>query len=241
MFPECFLTGYCVSSREDAGAIALEPSWEGFDHIQSLCQELDVLVVVGYAGWTPDRKIANFAALFEKGQVRRDYQKTHLPELGLDKFVEPGNQLPVFQTRFGTIGMLICFDLRFPESVRTLSLQSADLVVLPTNWPEGAEMSADVICRVRAAENKVFLATCNRVGTENGFTFIGKSKILNPMGAVLAEAEASSARIVAELDFAEARNKRIVTKRGEYEITVFQARRPELYQPLIASNEGRVD
>ena len=235
IFPECYLTGYCVSSVEAAREIAIPRTHTCLKTIQAETDRLNALCVVGFAEIS-NEQLLNTAVLFEPGQVPRFYEKTHLPELGFDKFVKKGESLPVFHTRIGIIGMLICFDLRFPETVRELALQGADLIALPTNWPEGADVSADLVARVRALENKVFIATCNRVGNENGFKFIGKSKIINPMGVVLDEAQDTSNVLIAEIDFEESRNKRIVTKRGEYEITVFDARRPELYVEISKSN-----
>jgi predicted amidohydrolase len=162
----------------------------------------------------------------------RRYVKTHLPELGYDKFVRGGDALPVFDTEFGRVGILICFDLRHPEAARCLALAGADLIVLPTNWPDGAEMAAEHIALVRAAENKVFLATCDRVGTENGTHFIGLSKIIDPYGRVLASAGDSEAIIEADIDLSRARDKRNVIIPGKYEITIEESRRPQLYGNL---------
>jgi 5-aminopentanamidase len=233
VFPECFLTGYCVAHRAAAEAIAIERSSPVLNRIQTEVDRLDVILIVGFAEKNGEL-LVNTAALFEPGLEPRYYEKTHLPELGYDNFVTPGNELPVFETRVGKIGILICFDLRFPEPFRALCLKGADLIALPTNWPEGADVSADLVAKVRAVENKVFLATCNRTGSENGFTFIGKSKIITPMGQILDEAGPEEKILIADLDFSESRNKRIVTRRGEYEITVFDARRPELYGNLVS-------
>lgn len=227
VFPEASLTGYCVDSREDAQRIALADS-EGLDVLKAACDRLDILAVVGYAERDGD-VLYNSATLFEPGQAIRVYRKTHLPFLGLDRFVEAGRELPVFETRWGRIGLLICYDLRPPEATRTLVLQGADLVVLPTNWPEGAETSAEFVAIARAVENRVFIVTCNRVGSENGFRFIGRSKIIHPAGKVLAAAADGEETIAADIDLTEARQKRVVMIPDRYEIDVIGARRPELY------------
>lgn len=240
VFPEAFLTGYCVECAEDAGAIGLDASAQNsaLHRLQQACDRLDMLAVVGYAE-AHEGKLYNAAALIEPGQTRRVYRKCHLPELGLDKFVEAGEgPLEVFETRIGKIGVLICFDMRFPEPTRVLALQGADLVVLPTNWPEGAQVSADYIAVARAAENRIFFATCDRVGEENGFRFIGKSKIIDPTGKILASAGDKEETIIADLDLELARQKRTVAIPGKYETEVFKARRPELYSGLLGDFEG---
>jgi predicted amidohydrolase len=152
--------------------------------------------------------------------------------LGLDRFVKAGAEIPLFETRLGRIGILICYDLRPPEATRVLALAGADVLVLPTNWPEGAETSAEHVSISRAAENRIFVATCNRVGEENGFRFIGRSKIIHPTGRVLAAADGVEETLVADLDLREARQKRTVNIPGKYEIDVMGSRRPELYGGL---------
>lgn len=230
VFPEAFLTGYCVSSETQAREIAIAPNDPSISLIREAVDRLEVGCVVGYAG--REETLYNGAMLFEPGEYPREYRKTHLPFLGYDRFAEPGHQLDVFETRWGKIGVLICFDLRPPEAARTLALKGAEVIVLPTNWPVGAEVSANHVSIARAAENKVFVATCNRVGTENGTTFIGKSRIICTSGQVLAEADGNEQVLVADLDLAEARNKRIVNIPGEYEMEVFATRQPGLYRTI---------
>ncbi len=232
VFPEAFLTGYCVDCMADAERIALPAS--AVSPLQEAADRIGISLVVGFAEAGAEA-IYNSAALIEPGVATRFYRKCHLPDLGLDKFVKPGDDLPVFDTAFGKIGILICFDLRMPEATRVLALRGAELIVLPTNWPEGAETSAEHVCIARAAENRIFMATCNRVGEENGFRFIGCSKIVGPSGKVLAAAGTNEDVITADIDLAEARIKRNVMIPGKYETAVFDARRPELYGEIVRS------
>jgi 5-aminopentanamidase len=230
VFPEAALTGYCVDSVEEARKIAIDADNPApLEELRKLCDRLEIGAVVGFAE-RDGELLYNAAALFEPGQPTRVYRKTHLPLLGFDRFVKPGNELPVWDTRWGKIGVLICFDLRFPEAARTLALNGAELIVLPTNWPEGAEVSAEHVAISRAAENKVFVVACNRVGVENGFRFIGKSKIIHASGRVLAAAEAFEVILVSEMDLAESRLKRTVNIPGKYETDVFSPRRLDLYR-----------
>lgn len=192
-----------------------------------------MMAIAGFAEQGSDGLIYNTAALFQPGGAFF-YRKTHLPKLGLDRFVGRGSELPVFETPHGRIGIAICFDLRPPEVCRVLALQGADLVVLPTNWPSGAAaISPRLIAPVRAVENRIFLATCNRVGEENGFAFIGLSGIYAPSGNVLALAGDGEETLVADLDLVAARDKRAVTIPGVYETEAFASRRPELYGRIV--------
>ena len=186
---------------------------------------------MGYAGINGET-LYNGACLIEPTGKVSEYRKTHLPELGLDRFVSPGDSLPVFDTAIGKIGIAICFDLRPPEAVRCLALKGAEVIVVPTNWPEGAEFTPTHTIASRAHENRVFVAACNRVGVENGFTFIGRSGIWDVTGRVLASAGAGDDVIRADIDLAQAREKRIRTIPGKYETTIFESRRPELYDVI---------
>lgn len=232
VFPEAFLTGYCFASREAALASAIDRSDPSLRQIQETANSLGILTIVGFAERTETDELYNTAAIFDPGQRPNYYRKVHLPELGYDHFAGTGDELRVFETTKGKIGVLICFDLRIPEATRTLALRGAELIALPTNWPTGAEVSADHNTITRAAENRVFLAACNRVGEEEGFSFIGKSKIVSPTGKVLAVAGSGAEVIMADVDLAEARTKRTVTIPGQFEIEVFATRKPELYGPI---------
>jgi 5-aminopentanamidase len=238
IYPEAYLTGYCFDTALGArkGAIAADSA--PLQSIRQAAEHSDIMAIVGFAEVDGD-KLYNSAAIFEPGKEPVIYRKSHLPCLGLDNFVNEGEgPLRVLDTRIGKIGVLICFDMRMPEATRALALQGAQLLVLPTNWPEGAEVTADYIAVARAWENRIFVATCDRVGTENGFKFIGKSKIVDVSGKVLAAAGDSEETIVAELDLTLANQKRIVTIPGRYEVEVFKARRPELYLDLTRDLEG---
>jgi predicted amidohydrolase len=238
VFPECFLTGYCFDSPSDAKTFALPTETHLCGDLTPpsmlaplvlACHEKGAHVVIGFAG-SSGVHLYNGAFLIEpNGQVRQ-YVKTHLPELGLDRFVTPGDDLPVFETSIGRIGILICFDLRPPEPSRVMALKGADVICLPTNWPLGA--TGYLSLGVRTTENRVFFAACNRVGTERGFGFQGRSSIVDPAGRVLASAEDGEAVLVADCDFALARQKRVHVEPSNYDFTIFESRRPELYGVL---------
>ncbi len=235
VFPECCLAGYCIEFEYQRGEIEIEIDSSDFLVIQATVDATGVIAIFGFSEFTGG-EYYNTAALLQPHKEAQFYRKTHLPELGYDRYVTVGRDLPVFETKFGKIGILICFDVRFPEAARILALKGADAIFLPTNWPSGAEISADVLAVARAAENKVYVVTCNRVGTERGFKFIGKSKIIDPMGLILADAGPGEEVITADLDFERSRNKRNVTIPGKHETTVFESRRPELYGPICSQS-----
>lgn len=243
VFPEAFLTGYCVSTAEEAERIAIRVScdrdFEVTDcnddvaRVQAAAVELGIHVVAGFAG-KDGFGLYNGALLVEPDGRMRRYVKTHLPCLGFDQFASPGTALPVFETALGRIGILICYDLRPPEAARVMALREADLIVLPTNWPVRKGTTPAVMCPARAMENKVFFASCNRVGDENGFSFRGESAIYGVGGEVLASAGDAEAVIQAEFDIKEAREKRTVVIPGQFETDAFACRQPGLYSDLTS-------
>jgi predicted amidohydrolase len=129
---------------------------------------------------------------------------------------------------------LICYDLRFPEAARCLALEGADMIALPTNWPQGADASPDFVAQTRAMENRVFLVAVNRAGEERGAVFIGKSQIVDPAGRRLAMADTTDETIItATFDPTLARQKRLVIQPGVFEIDTVGDRRPELYRRIV--------
>ncbi len=116
-------------------------------------------------------------------------------------------------------------------------LKGADLVVLPTNWPPGAEQTADFVINARASENKIYFAAASRVGSERGFDFIGKSKICDVLGNSVEFADhRQETVIVADIDLELARNKRIERVPGKHSIDRRRDRRPDLYGALVAAD-----
>ena len=153
-------------------------------------------------------------------------------------FTSYGDQpFAVHQAGEVRIGMNICYDASFPEASRTLALLGAELIVLPTNWPPGALCTSQCIVNARALENAVYCMAVNRVGTERGVPFIGRSRIVGPNGVTLAESMGDQEEILyAEIDPAVARNKHIVHIPGKHEIDRLADRRPEMYGQLTQSH-----
>jgi len=232
VFPECVIPGYMFDSAEEALPFAEEipgPSTEAFERE---CRRLGVHAIAGLIEREGDT-LYNAAILVGPEGLIGSYRKTHLPFLGVDRFVTPGDELKVFDTVLGRIGLIICYDLRFPEVTRTLALHGADLVALPTNFPMAAKVQTEVITLGRAAENRIYLLCANRVGKERTGEFCGWSQIVDPYGKRLAEAgETEEALLVAEVDVEKARDKDYVVP-GEYELYLFGHRRPELYGALV--------
>ncbi len=239
VLPECAVPGYMFESLEEGLSYAEEVPGPTTEALTRACERLDAYVVCGMLQRDGDL-LRNAAVLVGPGGLIGTYWKTHLPFLGVDRFVTPGDELPVWDTPLGRIGVEICYDLRFPEVTRTLALEGADIVAHPTNFPVAARVQTELITVARAAENRIFLLTANRVGKERRGEFCGWSQIVDPYGTRLAEAdETGEALLVADVDVEKARDKDYVIP-GEYELYLFGHRRPELYG-LLVEERSRVE
>jgi beta-ureidopropionase len=158
---------------------------------------------------------------------------TDYPDFHEQDYYTPGDTgAPVYRTRFGRIGVAICYDRHFPEYLRALALGGADLVLVPQagtvgEWPAGlfeAEMC------VAAFQNGFFVGLCNRVGLDGRLTFAGASFVATPEGVVIAQAPQGEEHILsADVDLS-------VTGNSHARRLFLQHRRPELYGPWFASS-----
>jgi len=232
VLPECVMSGYMFEDRAEAVSRAVTVNGPELADIARICREGQLHVVVGLLERGHDDDLYNTAVLVDDaGQLIGHYRKTHLPCLGVDRFVDRGTETPpVVATRHGNIGLAICYDLRFPETARSLALAGADIIAQPSTWPSEAAMLAEHFVPVRACENRVFVAVANRADEESGVSFMGRSQIVAPSGRRIAEADGESdCLLTAVVDLGDARDKRIVNVSGEYEVSLFADRRPELY------------
>ena len=233
VFPECTLTGYCYSSLEEALPYAETIPGPSTDTLIEVCRELNVYVVIGLLEVDRD-KYYNAAVLVGAEGVLGKYRKLHLPYLGVDRFLNHGDlPLKIYETNVGRIGMGICYDVNFPELSRILAIMGADVVVLPTNWPEGIEFIPELVVPTRAIENNVFHVAINRVGEERGFKFFGGSRIVHFLGIPLADGKKNEEDILyADIEPLLARKKHIVPRPGEFEVHLINDRRPEFYATI---------
>lgn len=237
VFPECALTGYGFRSRDEAVPFAEAADGPSARLVAGACRDLGVHAVFGFLEADGPR-LFNACALVGPGGVAATYRKVHLPFLGVDKFVDPGDRPFAVHDAGGLrVGMHICSDGSFPEVARVMTLLGADLLVLPTNWPTHSECAAEHMVATRAMENVVYVMAVNRVGEERGFRFIGRSSVAGPGGEILAFAGADSQEILyADVDPARARRKKQVRVPGEHEINRIADRRPRFYAPLVEPN-----
>jgi predicted amidohydrolase len=236
VLPETVLNGYMFEDPAAVRRSALDLDGPELRTIGEACREVGIVAVVGLLE-AADEVVYNTAALVGPDGLIGSYRKQHLPCLGVDRFVTPGPTAApaVFETPFGRVGLAICYDIRFPESARCLALAGADIIAQPSVWPDTVDIIANHMVRVRAAENHVFLVAVTRGDSEAGIQFRGNSQIIDPRGDVLAWAEQGDALLIADVDLSRSAQKRIVVRPGEYEVSLFQDRRPESYARITSS------
>ncbi|HUY14587.1 MAG TPA: carbon-nitrogen hydrolase family protein [Terriglobia bacterium] len=236
VFPECALSGYCFTSKDEALPEAEPVPGPSTERIAAAAKRLDCTAVVGLLERVGDR-IYNAAAVITPQGILGTHRKVHLLCLGIDRFDELGDKpFPVFQTPAGKVGINICYDCSFPESGRMVKLKGGQILAIPTNWPWGSD-SWQHTPKVRATENHLVVIAADRVGEERGFRFSGHSQIIDFSGEVLAEAgETESTIVFGEVDLAAVDNNRVVRVPGQWEFNRIAARRPEMYREITEAS-----
>jgi 5-aminopentanamidase len=215
VLPELASSGYVFSSRAEARSLAEPPDGETVSLWARLSAEHGVVIVGGFCE-ADGEDVRNSAALVADGTLRQVYRKAHLWDRERLWFT-PGDQEPVVTpTRFGRISVMICYDLEFPEWARLPALDGAQLLCAPVNWPlaprpEGERPAEFVRVQADAGVNRMFVAACDRAGTERGVDWVSGSLIADPDGWPLACAELGGGpvTIMAECALGEALDKRV--------------------------------
>ncbi len=197
---------------------------------QAVAREHGVVVVLNLFERTADGRTWDSSPVIDAdGALLGTTRMVHITEyehFHEQGYYAPGDTgAPVYDTRAGRIGVAICYDRHYPEYMRALALQGADLVVVPQagsvgEWPEGLY---EAELQVAAFQNGYFTALCNRVGPEEHLTFAGESFVCGPDGRVLARAgTGTDETLVCDLDLGEA-------ARSHARQLFLRDRRPELY------------
>ncbi|WP_019121159.1 nitrilase family protein [Brevibacillus massiliensis] len=243
VFPELATTGYVFHDRKEAFAHAqpaqggeIVSTWEDF------CRQKNIYLS-GSLVERDGENLYNTAVLIGPNGYIGKYRKTHLWDR--DKlFFTPGNLgFPVFETELGRIGMLICWDVWFPETFRILAVQGADLICTLNNWVYTPGPLFDEIGRCMpvyhsmsaAQANGVYIAAANRVGTERDAKFLGNSVIVGPNGWPIEIADSEQETMLsAEIDLANSRRKHWTSLND-----ILTDRRKDLYDELVGYRQGQ--
>jgi len=223
VLPELFSTGYNFIDRGELASLAEPTGGPTMEAVAAFCRKRRCHAVYGFAEAAGD--IYNSAALISPAGPAGIYRKVHLYDRENVLFAPGDLGFPVFDTAFGKLGIMICFDWIYPESARTLMLQGAQVIAQPANLV--LSYCPDALL-TRSIENRVFIALADRVGTEDRggrpLSFIGKSEIVSPAAEVLQRLGNEAGIAVAAIDPREAENKKV----NEFN-DIVKGRRPKAY------------
>lgn len=199
--PEMALTGYAIGP-ERVAALAQPCDGPLARAVAAVAQRHGIAIVYGYPEHNPHGKPFNAAqAIGPDGTRLAHYRKTHLfGDMDRAQFSAGDAASQVFEWQGWQLGLLICYDVEFPETVRGLALQRADAVLVPTANMEPFDDVQRVLLPARALENSLYLAYANACGAEGHTGYNGQSCVLEPDGHPLAQATQDETLVVAELN-----------------------------------------
>ena len=204
------------------------------DQFCKLAQELGVVIVLILYERDGDKTYDSSPVIDADGKLLGLTRMIHITEYECfheQGYYDPGDRgTPVYETKFGKIGVAICYDRHYPEYMRSLAVAGAEVVFIPQagsvgEWPEGLY---EAELRVAAFQNGYFTALCNRVGNEDKLDFAGESFVCDPKGNVVGRAgQGTDETLICELDLAEIES-------SHAKKLFLRDRRPELYADWIS-------
>lgn len=184
--PESFNQGYGGAFMEELVRSSETESGETLQKMTLLAKELKIYLIAPIFAREADGACYNKAFLIsDEGEIVGSYSKTHLIAAEKGKF-KAGNHYPVFDTKYGRIGILICNDLCFVETARMLGIQGAEVIFVTAAWryfEDSAHWWEQMLCG-HALNNQVFVAAANRIGPAEGYSFAGETMVVGPNGFV---------------------------------------------------------
>lgn len=226
VLPELFLTGYNIG--DEVAALAEPADGPSARAIATIARRLGLSVAYGYAERAAEGVYNTAAFIDRSGLLRASYRKTHLwGRFERDQF-RAGCACDPFEVDGRRLGLMICYDLEFPELARGLALAGVELAIVMSATSAPYDVVPRHLVPARAYENGMFLAFCNHAGAERGLTYVGGSCIAAPDGSLLADGGSAEALALGDVDFA-----RYAAYRREHRY--IGDRRPELYAPLCMS------
>jgi predicted amidohydrolase len=235
VFPELALTGY--SCRDLVYELAESIPGPSVHQLEAIAEQENIHIVLGMLEKSSKAKavIYNTAVLISPEGFIGKYRKMHLPTHSVfeeKRYFRGGYQTPVFDTSIGKMGLIICYDVFFPEITRLLRLKGAQLVICISASPSVRRGFFEVLTTARALENTMFLAYVNLVGMEDGLQFWGGSRMIAPSGRIIAQAKYDKEdMVVAQISHSD------VDRAGVF-VPMLRDLRPELYDSLKNQSEN---
>ena len=222
VLPETWNTGFFP--REDLAGLCDKGGEKTKALMSRLAAELSVNIVAGSVANVKNGKVCNTCCVFDRtGTCIAEYDKTHLfTPMQEHEYFEAGNHLSTFELDGNKCAVLICYDIRFPELTRTLSVKGLDFLFLPSQWPNIRMEHLTTLLKARAIENQMFTVGCNSCGKAGETVYGGGSAVFDPWGKLISEAGETEEIIYAECDTS-------ILSGIRSSINVFRDRRESLY------------
>ncbi|WP_138420416.1 carbon-nitrogen hydrolase family protein [Aquibacillus sediminis] len=229
VFPELYMADV-LSPDIMPGEVAEPVDGPFVRSLADSAREHQIYVVCGIYETAPhDTQRAYNTTIFldRSGKLLQAYRKTHLYDAfnfnESDTIIPGSSSGDVIETEFGTVGLMVCYEVRFPEICRKLALDGADFIFMPAAWAAGLmkEDHWQTILKTRAIENTIYVFAADQVGN----IFSGRSMIVDPMGVILSGAGEEESLIISEIDI-----DRI--KRVREKLPSVADRKPELYSTI---------
>lgn len=234
IFPELSLTGYVV--RDQIYELAETIPGPSTNVIERLARRTGTHIVFGMPELSEKTRatIYNSAVMIGPNGFIGKYRKMYLPNHSVfeeKRYFRPGYQVATFDTELGKMGLIICYDIFFPEVSRLARLEGSQLIICISASPGIRRAFFETLVSARAIENTVFLAYVNLVGMEDGLQFWGGSRLVGPQGSVIAKAKYNEEDLITcEIDYAD-------IKPVETFVPTLKDLRPELFEKLRESAE----
>lgn len=225
VLPEMWNTGYALTEINELADL------EGKQIntiLSTFAKEHKVNLVAGSIAEKRDTGVYNTIFAFDRdGKQISDYSKLHLFRLmDEEKYLQAGQKLGKLTLDGIEAGMMICYDIRFPELSRSLALQGAKVLFVPAQWPHPRLHHWRTLLQARAIENQMYVIACNRMGTSGTSEFFGHSMVIDPWGEIIVEAGEEDTILYGEIDLD-------VVEKVRQTIPIFADRRPQLYNGIV--------
>lgn len=229
IFPELALTGYLC--RDLIYELAEPLPGSSTRYLENVAKKEDIHIVFGMPEQSQKARatLYNTAVLLGPKGLIGKYRKTHLPTHSVfeeKRYFRQGYQTPVFKTSIGRLGLIICYDVFFPEITRLLRMEGAQLIICVSASPAARRKFFEILTAARAIENTAYLAYVNLVGVENSLQFGGGSRIIAPNGSTISQAKYDEEDLIIErIDYRD-------LERTEVFVPTLRDLRPELFNHL---------
>lgn len=223
---------YTMDALEQVGSICETADGESITMLRKKAGEHSVWIAGGSIALAHpqalDQRCTNTFFLIDRnGNITDSYDKVHLCKwVDEDVAFRSGETIKLLNTEFGIFGVVICYDIRFPEQIRLQAAGGAKLLIIPACFSTRLDHWR-LLVQARAVENQIFVAACNCCGDSGGVTHLGHSMVVDPQGEILAEAADEEEILQVHVDFEK-------IDRIRSQVSYLTDRRPDLYQKFSA-------